>query len=369
MGRGSSCGPLVGAFGGFDLLKGDLEPLVKVPCSLESSREEAGLCLAPLQVASGSSLRTSAHWGVTTRGFSTGSSPALNSLVVVEGSSSISPIWSMVGGPSLAIVASRRPLPCPSLRPSEEAASGQPVLVPFHFQYVGNHYPWTPNSILKCSSEAPLRRANRDPAVEVATTYCRRSLSPTLAEMIYCCPSEVLADLYSRYEVLVRLLKMFSTVLIWALIDQLSRVNTALRTQVGRPEEEKKVTEAWAIENRKLKEQLSVSYDRLVATQLIVEAAKKAWEEERSYIAKQDRRVVASYKESEGFYSGLEHANRVVYEFRYQISLKCFKMRYPKLKIDEDPFAELTSDAKVLAPTKVPFDNRPTTPLALPPPF
>ncbi|RWW29153.1 hypothetical protein GW17_00006332 [Ensete ventricosum] len=164
-------------------------------------------------------------------------------------------------------------------------------------------------------------------------------------------------------------------------------VNTALRTQVGRPEEEKKVTEAWAIvlttgslpppshtgniieENRKLKEQLSVSYDRLVATQLIVEAAKKAWEEERSYIAKQDRRVVASYKESEGFYSGLEHANRVVYEFRYQISLKCFKMRYPKLKIDEDPFAELTSDAKVLAPTKVPFDNRPTTPLALPPPF
>ncbi|RRT51289.1 hypothetical protein B296_00051200 [Ensete ventricosum] len=127
MGRGYSCGPPVGAFGGFDLLEGDLEPLVKVPCSLESSREEAGLCLAPLQVASGSSLRTSAHWGVTTRGFSTGSSPALNSPVVVEGSSSISPIWSMVGGPSLAIVASRRPLPCSSLRPSEEAASGQPV--------------------------------------------------------------------------------------------------------------------------------------------------------------------------------------------------------------------------------------------------
>ncbi|RWW57410.1 hypothetical protein BHE74_00035807 [Ensete ventricosum] len=45
-----------------------------------------------------------------------------------------------------------------------------------------------------------------------------------------------------------------------------------------------------------------------------------------------------------------------------------FKTRYPKLEVDEDPFAKLPSDAEVPAPTDIPFDNHPATPPALPPP-
>ncbi|RRT61865.1 hypothetical protein B296_00014743 [Ensete ventricosum] len=48
---------------------------------------------------------------------------------------------------------------------------------------------------------------------------------------------------------------------------------------------------------------------------------------------------------------------------------KCYPVvRYPDLKVDEDPFTELPSDAEVLAPADVPFDDCLATPLALPPP-
>ncbi|RRT55117.1 hypothetical protein B296_00023908 [Ensete ventricosum] len=46
---------------------------------------------------------------------------------------------------------------------------------------------------------------------------------------------------------------------------------------------------------------------------------------------------------------------------------KCFKARYPELEVDEDPFVELPLDAKMPAPTEVPFDDHPTTPPTLPP--
>ncbi|RZS23385.1 hypothetical protein BHM03_00056300, partial [Ensete ventricosum] len=58
----------------------------------------------------------------------------------------------------------------------------------------------------------------------------------------------------------------------------------------------------------------------------------------------------------------------VAYEFGYQITLRLFKVRYPKLEGDEDPFAKLRSDVEVLTPIKVPFDDRPATPPTLPPP-
>ncbi|RWW63067.1 hypothetical protein BHE74_00029775 [Ensete ventricosum] len=64
-----------------------------------------------------------------------------------------------------------------------------------------------------------------------------------------------------------------------------------------------------------------------------------------------------------GFCCGLEHANQVMYEFGYQIALRCFKVRYPELEVDENPFKKLLLDEEVPAPTKVPFDNHPTTPL------
>ncbi|RWV89077.1 hypothetical protein BHE74_00051038 [Ensete ventricosum] len=42
-----------------------------------------------------------------------------------------------------------------------------------------------------------------------------------------------------------------------------------------------------------------------------------------------------------------------------KLPLRCFKAKYPELKVDEDPFIELPSDAEVPTPTKVPFDQLP----------
>ncbi|RRT55053.1 hypothetical protein B296_00036716, partial [Ensete ventricosum] len=50
-----------------------------------------------------------------------------------------------------------------------------------------------------------------------------------------------------------------------------------------------------------------------------------------------------------------------------EITIGCFKARYPELNVDKDPYAELPSDAQVPALVKVPFDDRSTSPLALPP--
>ncbi|RZR93728.1 hypothetical protein BHM03_00022312 [Ensete ventricosum] len=108
-------------------------------------------------------------------------------------------------------------------------------------------------------------------------------------------------------------------------------------------------TSSWAIfkEHRELKEQLSASFNGLVATRSATKEARKVWEEERSYVTDWERRVVASNKESE----------------EYHTTLKRFNVRYPKFKVNEDPFVELPSDTEVPFPIEVPFDDRPTTPL------
>ncbi|RRT74715.1 hypothetical protein B296_00005568 [Ensete ventricosum] len=80
--------------------------------------------------------------------------------------------------------------------------------------------------------------------------------------------------------------------------------------------------------------------DELVAARLATEKAKGAWEEEKNQTSEQERRVVASYKESKG---------------------------YPELEVHEDPYAELPSDAEVPALTEVPFDDCSMSPLTLPP--
>ncbi|RWW86752.1 hypothetical protein BHE74_00004459 [Ensete ventricosum] len=58
-------------------------------------------------------------------------------------------------------------------------------------------------------------------------------------------------------------------------------------------------------ESRQLKEWLSANSDELLDACLAIEEVRKAWEEEKSYASKRERRVVASYKEFEGFYYGL----------------------------------------------------------------
>ncbi|RWV93000.1 hypothetical protein GW17_00044572 [Ensete ventricosum] len=80
-----------------------------------------------------------------------------------------------------------------------------------------------------------------------------------------------------------------------------------------------------------------------------------------------ERRVVASYKKFEVFRYGLQRFSQVTYKFRYKITTGLFKSRYRGLKVDEDPYVELSSDVEVFANMEVPFDDRPTSPSALPP--
>lgn len=68
------------------------------------------------------------------------------------------------------------------------------------------------------------------------------------------------------------------------------------------------------------------------------------------------------YKESEGFQCNLRRYGRATYEFEYRIAIGRFKARYLGMEVDEDPFTEHPTNADVLAPTKVPFNDRPATP-------
>ncbi|RRT39956.1 hypothetical protein B296_00058796 [Ensete ventricosum] len=140
---------------------------------------------------------------------------------------------------------------------------------------------------------------------QAAATYYRGSLSPALARLVHCCPSEVLANLYSRHEELEQ-----------HLIEVRRKADPRLN---------------------KLDLELNLALYRTKEAKAQVEEARD------------------------------EHASQVVYEFGYQIALRCFKVRYPKFKVNEDSFAELPLDVEVPAPTEVPFDNHLATPPALPP--
>lgn len=58
-------------------------------------------------------------------------------------------------------------------------------------------------------------------------------------------------------------------------------------------------------EGRQLREQLSITSDELVVAHLAIEEVKGVWEEEKNQASERERRVVVSYKESEGFQCGL----------------------------------------------------------------
>ncbi|RWV86065.1 hypothetical protein GW17_00052082 [Ensete ventricosum] len=147
-------------------------------------------------------------------------------------------------------------------------------------------------------------------------TYCQGALSLVLAGLVYHYPLKVVADLCSHNEVLM----------------EEARGSTIVTEDEG------------ADSMAEAKEQV-----------------------EKNQAPEWKRRVMASYKESEGFQYGFRHSNRAIYEFGYQIVIGCFKVRYPELEIDEDPYVELPSDIKVPTPVEVPFDDRLTSLLALPP--
>ncbi|RRT71913.1 hypothetical protein B296_00006489 [Ensete ventricosum] len=182
---------------------------------------------------------------------------------------------------------------------------------------------------------------------EPTVTYCQGALSLVLAGLVYHYPLKVVVDLCSRNE----------------------------------PEEERRVAEARVAE---LFSQLTQAHLQAEeAEQCLMEEARgsttvtedegadsmaEAKEQvEKNQAPEWKRRVMASYKESEGFQYGFRHSNRAIYEFMYQIATGWFKVRYPELEIDEDPYVELPSDVKVPTPVEVPFDDRLTSLLALPP--
>ncbi|RWV90427.1 hypothetical protein GW17_00047375 [Ensete ventricosum] len=57
------------------------------------------------------------------------------------------------------------------------------------------------------------------------------------------------------------------------------------------------------------------------------------------------KEVVAAYIKSTGFEMGLVRPGQVSYEYGYQVALAQFQTRYPKLKIEEDPFKILPEDS------------------------
>ncbi|RRT60529.1 hypothetical protein B296_00023146 [Ensete ventricosum] len=68
-------------------------------------------------------------------------------------------------------------------------------------------------------------------------------------------------------------------------------------------------------------------------------------------------KVMAAYKASRGFESGLEKMGRVSYEFGYRVTLKRLRGKYPELMIEQDPFVECPNNAKVEIDVNHPFDD------------
>lgn len=56
------------------------------------------------------------------------------------------------------------------------------------------------------------------------------------------------------------------------------------------------------------------------------------------------KKLLLIIKVSIGLQKGLEWIGWVSYQFRYQISLACFKARYPKLELKDDPFTDYPED-------------------------
>ncbi|RRT59642.1 hypothetical protein B296_00030966 [Ensete ventricosum] len=94
--------------------------------------------------------------------------------------------------------------------------------------------------------------------------------------------------------------------------------------------------------------QLSAKSDELVVAQVVAKEAKGAWEDKKNQASKWERRVMASYKEFDGFQCVLQRSSYAAYEFGLQITTGRFKVRYPKLEVDKDPYVELPSMPKCL---------------------
>ncbi|RWW84680.1 hypothetical protein BHE74_00006701 [Ensete ventricosum] len=67
---------------------------------------------------------------------------------------------------------------------------------------------------------------------------------------------------------------------------------------------------------------------------------------------------IAQYKETPDFKLGVEKMGQVSSKYEYQVALAHFRVRFPKLEVEEDPYATLPEDDNMPMEVGVPFDER-----------
>ncbi|RRT46014.1 hypothetical protein B296_00030068 [Ensete ventricosum] len=68
-------------------------------------------------------------------------------------------------------------------------------------------------------------------------------------------------------------------------------------------------------------------------------------------------KVVATYKASREFETGLEKMGRISYEFGYRVALERLCWRHPEVEVEQDPFAECSEEGNVRMNLCQPFDD------------
>ena len=58
-------------------------------------------------------------------------------------------------------------------------------------------------------------------------------------------------------------------------------------------------------------------------------------------VPKKIKEAIVEYKKSPEFELGLQRSGQVTYEFRYRVAFARFRVRYPDLELELNPFADL----------------------------
>ncbi|CAL9763380.1 unnamed protein product [Musa acuminata subsp. burmannicoides] len=90
-------------------------------------------------------------------------------------------------------------------------------------------------------------------------------------------------------------------------------------------------------------ELLSLSQD-VEATKAMAQATEEALKEERLRLPGRVEGAVAGYKASAGFERGLVRLGRVTYEYGFLVAYAYFRVTFPDLDLESDPFVEDPAD-------------------------
>ncbi|RWW40994.1 hypothetical protein BHE74_00053558, partial [Ensete ventricosum] len=149
--------------------------------------------------------------------------------------------------------------------------------------------------------------------------YLRGALHPTLAKQIHDAGRLV----RSQHEKILAL----------------RAANKELKDSVGQ--------ELAAAAERQVKE-LEVEIERMRTELESLRSQRREFEQEK---------VVAAYKASRGFESGLEKMGKVSYEFGYRVVLEQLRGKHPDVMIELDSFAKCPEDANIKMDLDQPFDD------------